>query len=628
MGMKRQHYFFVDTCFLMDYPDFADKFIFDVQPYTIVICKRVLSQLDKLKTDPKLLKDPTDINAKRQYERDIERQPKAKRANEAALFAIAGRTPLSYGGRCVRWDERPSRAENADEEIRQLALRYARGHKEHQVIFLSSDKNCCAQAVDKDLEAFLPYEWAIKEKKELSEFLENEKLSCQASGKDDRVKPKHDARENIENTHLDYAPKSRDIVEEKWESLCNQLIKAREIEQGEVERYKKEEMERQELKRKQQEILYQQEKQKRETLESKNYKKTGRSIKQTGNVTNPIQAKVRAFAKRYPTTVMGLVALFILVCFLGMVTFLCVILPFMGTRTSAMDRTEALPVVEIIDTNTMRISIKEKKTPTVNKYPTTTGGPVSATKMIINTETATNISQKNPEKDGAVLLLVPAGSFFMGDSGGEVANQPRTTIYLDAFWIDRTEVTNRMYALCVEAKQCLPPARITSRTRSQYYGNDRFAEYPVIYVSWFQAQTYCAWAGRRLPTEAEWEKAARGTDGRAFSWGNDFKIAGNYEYAYGKDTTTVGSFPDSVSPYGAMDMLGNVWEWVNDWYYEGYYKDCPLSNPTGPAKGINRSVRGGSFGTNEWYFLTTFNRTHLWPYTVRDTIGFRCAATG
>ena len=207
------------------------------------------------------------------------------------------------------------------------------------------------------------------------------------------------------------------------------------------------------------------------------------------------------------------------------------------------------------------------------------------------------------DSDGAVLMYVPEGDFerrhVLGPSSG-----PVHTVYLDAYWIDRTGVTNGMYAECVEAGACEPPKDSSSFSRDSYYGNAAYENYPVIYVNWHNAESYCSWAGRRLPTEAEWEKAARGTDGRTYPRGEgiDCTLAnyrgkdGGSDFCIG-DTSEVGSYPDGASPYGALDMAGNVWEWVADWYDEDYYSISSRSNPTGPSSGGNigrRALRGGS----------------------------------
>jgi formylglycine-generating enzyme required for sulfatase activity len=195
-------------------------------------------------------------------------------------------------------------------------------------------------------------------------------------------------------------------------------------------------------------------------------------------------------------------------------------------------------------------------------------------------------------------ILIPAGEFVMGspDGEGDDEEKPQHTVYLDAYYIDKYEVTNARYQACVDAGACDAPQESSSSTRGSYFGNPEYADYPVIHVNWFQAEAFCAWEGRRLPTEAEWEKAARGTDRRTYPWGNEAADAGllNYDENVG-DTTAVGSYPSGASPYGVMDMAGNVWEWVKDWYDSGYYRQSPRDNPQGPETGMYRVLRGGSW---------------------------------
>jgi formylglycine-generating enzyme required for sulfatase activity len=231
--------------------------------------------------------------------------------------------------------------------------------------------------------------------------------------------------------------------------------------------------------------------------------------------------------------------------------------------------------------------------------------------------------------DGMVMVFVPAGEFNMGREAGDTPEKPVHTVTLDAFWIDQTEVTNGMYALCVQAGACQPPRYFSSRSRVSYYSNLQFVDYPVIHVDWNNAQAYCQWSGAGLPTEAQWEKAARGTDGRTFPWGNTFPTCALANFWNGRrgctgDTQPVGSHPGGVSPYGALDMGGNVWEWVADWYEKGYYGKSPLSNPAGPFAGQSRVVRGGSFGDVAGY-LTTSVRLIYAPSLSLNYVGFRCA---
>ena len=231
-------------------------------------------------------------------------------------------------------------------------------------------------------------------------------------------------------------------------------------------------------------------------------------------------------------------------------------------------------------------------------------------------------------------IYIPAGEFQMGcdplhNGGYEVCyydEVPLHTVYLDAYLIDATEVTNAQYVLCVALGVCSVPPE-------HYYDNPEYADHPVILVDWFQAQDYCTWAGGSLPTEAQWEKAARGsTDTRAFPWGDaspDCSLA-NFEDFYGTGercvdfTSAVGSYPDGASPYGLLDMAGNVYEWVHDWYYAAYYTDSPYANPTGPDTGTVRVLRGGSWAQID-LLVRVAARWYYDPTIPSGDVGFRCA---
>ena len=206
------------------------------------------------------------------------------------------------------------------------------------------------------------------------------------------------------------------------------------------------------------------------------------------------------------------------------------------------------------------------------------------------------------------------------------AEGPPHTVYLDAFWIYRTEVTNAMYQRCVEVQACPIPAWNHSNTRSEYYENPTYDDYPVIYVSWVHATSYCKWAGGRLPTEAEWEKAARGTDGRIFPWGDTTPSSqqANFRDSGNQDTVLVGTYPSAITPYGVLDMAGNVWEWTFDWFQSAYYDVSPHENPIGPATGSTRVMRGGSWH-NSADGVRTVARASIKPEDTFNTLGFRCA---
>lgn len=215
----------------------------------------------------------------------------------------------------------------------------------------------------------------------------------------------------------------------------------------------------------------------------------------------------------------------------------------------------------------------------------------------------------------------------MGSDSGEGDEQPVHEVELADFWIDQTEVTNAMYAKCMQAGGCTPPSSASSDTRQGYYGNSEFDDFPVIYVSWNDAKNYCDWRGdgTRLPTEAEWEKAARGTDGRTYPWGHESPNGNllNYNQNVG-DTTEVGKYPAGASIYGALDMAGNVWEWVADWYDASYYANSPSSNPQGPSSGDWRVLRGGAW-YNDINDARSAGRVWGFPSNANYLIGFRCA---
>ncbi len=245
------------------------------------------------------------------------------------------------------------------------------------------------------------------------------------------------------------------------------------------------------------------------------------------------------------------------------------------------------------------------------------------------------------EADGMEMVYVPAGVFWMGSEEGEGDGDehPRHEVYLEGYWIDRYEVTNGQYERCVAAGKCSPPSQNGSYTRGSYYGDEQYADYPVIYVNWEQARRYCEWAGGRLPSEAEWEKAARGTDERRYPWGDEFDCRkGNFDDEQQDDsyvvpggpncdgyidTAPVGSYPAGASPYGVLDMVGNVWEWVADWYGGNYYDNSPREDPRGPESGVYRVARGGSWSYDD----NVRAALRLWnePSNSNRVFGFLCA---
>ncbi len=223
------------------------------------------------------------------------------------------------------------------------------------------------------------------------------------------------------------------------------------------------------------------------------------------------------------------------------------------------------------------------------------------------------------------MVYVPAGEFVMGsasdDAEAENDEKPQHRVMLDAYWIDKTEVTNDQYRKCVESTSCAIPIGINID-----YSDASKGKHPVVYMSWDDAMAYCEWAGRRLPSEAEWEMAARGTDRRKYPWGNttpDTMLA-NFGNNVG-GTSAVGSYPAGASPYGALDMAGNVWEWLNDWHGSGYYSNSPVANPPGEEESaVGRVLRGGSW-RDESGRVRSANRGWNYPYRRDDDNGFRCA---
>ncbi len=227
------------------------------------------------------------------------------------------------------------------------------------------------------------------------------------------------------------------------------------------------------------------------------------------------------------------------------------------------------------------------------------------------------------DADGMAQVFVPAGEFLMGTGERNAQkNRPAHRVTLPAFWIDQTEVSNDMYARCLAAGACPSPGGAAN----PFFGRSKYADHPVVYVSWGAADRYCRWAGRRLPTEAEWEKAARGADGRLYPWGNeppDMRLA-NFDNLIG-EPLPVERYALGASPYGALNMAGNVREWVADWFHEFYYIVSPFDNPLGPPSGAHKSLRGGSY-LDGWSELRAFHRFSHAPASPGINRGFRCAS--
>jgi len=285
-----------------------------------------------------------------------------------------------------------------------------------------------------------------------------------------------------------------------------------------------------------------------------------------------------------------------------------------------------------------------------------TSQPVNTPALAIVTETP-KPSQRDiflRSSDTMTMIFIPSGSFLMGSTDIEIEDaillcqqhyrpcnrwyyereSPQHLISLNSFWIDQTEVTNRQYRRCVEAGDCPEPS--ICKKGEPTYTDSKKADHPVICVSWDEADTYCQWAGARLPTEAEWEYAFRGTDGLIYPWGNSFDGSklnycdlncdqphadDQHNDSYSK-TAPAGNYPQGASWRGVLGMSGNVSEWVADWYSD--YSSEPLSNPMGPESGNEKMIKGCS-----WFFHPTYCRGAARPSVDPDTrfdyLGFRCA---
>ena len=293
-----------------------------------------------------------------------------------------------------------------------------------------------------------------------------------------------------------------------------------------------------------------------------------------------------------------------------------------------------------IDIRVVEFEVSEATLGSSAAVSTSTSGAPSS-----NSESTTATGEENTRtspKDGMQMLYVPEGEFTMGTDDGEPNERPAHTVLVNAFWIDQTEVTNKMFADFLNSQT--DPSGISDwidaddeDLRVQRVGVDGswqampgYENHPVIEVKWAGAAAYCEWRGEgtRLPTEAEWEKAARGATDNLYAWGNDINCSlANYGTCEGS-TVKIGSYPSNASPYGALDMTGNVVEWVADWYGENYYQDSPASNPTGPKAGEQRVLRGGSWDERTDYEVRVTYRYTEPPDDSLDDGGFRCALPG
>ena len=246
-----------------------------------------------------------------------------------------------------------------------------------------------------------------------------------------------------------------------------------------------------------------------------------------------------------------------------------------------------------------------------------------------------------PTKDE--MVLIPDGVFTMGynidnkKEWGDTDEEPVHKVFLKSYYIDRYEVSASQFSNFLNQHQkqsslyFQPGLGVTiEKIDSQFRPRAGLGNYPVNRVSWFGADAYCRWVNKRLPTEAEWEKASRGTDSRVFPWGDEFPT--NERVTFRRKFNLLGfkalekidSMPAGRSPYGIHHMAGNVWEWVNDWYGDIYYEDSPYANPKGPDSGTSKVLRGGNWYYKAYYMRTTY-RFNDKPDAFKNWLGFRCA---
>jgi eukaryotic-like serine/threonine-protein kinase len=327
------------------------------------------------------------------------------------------------------------------------------------------------------------------------------------------------------------------------------------------------------------------------------------------NATPPARPK-----RKFSTLIAAFGALVFLVIICGSCWFANTKLGlFAAARTPTQQALTLSTATGIPSTQTIQTTINPTETP----IPVDTPTPIE-----------TSIPVEIKDDKNVPMRLVPAGEFTMGNENGDAESRPVSLIYVETFYIDKYEVTNEMYAACVSAGGCKMPNKSGSATRASYYNNPAFSNYPVIYVDWNMAKTYCEWRDARLPTEAEWEKAARGAeDERAYPWGNDFKCSfANHSGCVG-DTAAVNQYDVGQSPYGVYGMSGNVWEWTSSLF--SFYPYSSTDGREDPSASGNRIARGGSWnifgGTGGNIRIDA--RFKLTPAHYGAYVGIRCALT-
>jgi serine/threonine protein kinase len=329
----------------------------------------------------------------------------------------------------------------------------------------------------------------------------------------------------------------------------------------------------------------------------------------------PLEPQPVRQKKKFPTLIaaLGAFALFV-VC--GLCWFINANLNLLAAATTPSSQVVASSTptdmaTRILPTQTIQTVRKPTETSTPTPTPTEAPLPVEI-----------------KDDKNVPMRLIPAGEFTMGNDKGDTESRPASSIYVETFYIDKYEVTNERYGACVFAGACKLPKMPGSATRSSYYNNPVFANYPVIYVDWKTAKTYCEWRGARLPTEAEWEKAARGADDeRAYPWGDDFNCKfANHSGCVG-DTAPVNQYDEGQSPYGVYGMSGNVWEWTNSLF--SFYPYSSTDGREDSQSAGNRIARGGSwhiFGGTGGNIRIDM-RFKLDPIYYGAYIGLRCALT-
>ncbi|NJN97875.1 MAG: SUMF1/EgtB/PvdO family nonheme iron enzyme [Anaerolineales bacterium] len=284
--------------------------------------------------------------------------------------------------------------------------------------------------------------------------------------------------------------------------------------------------------------------------------------------------------------------------------------------------------IEVVEIVTEEAAASPTPPPTATPVPEPSVEPTATSEPPTPTDTAepptpTTAPSPTPVLAPDGMVLIPAGSFLMGSSTGQPNEAPEHAVSLDAFYLDIFEVSNAQYRACVADGGCTPGSKVDSFTYKGYRDDPTYNDYPMVGVTWDQAAAYCRWAGKRLPTEAEWEYAASGPENLIWPWGNTFNA--QLSAASAGDTQPVASYADGVSPFGVYNMAGNVGEWVEDVYNETFYANSPASNPVSTGDGTGRIFRGGSFANPDGAFFTT-SRRYGNDRTFNDVdVGFRCA---